>query len=507
MVGSYAFVLRRRLGFILAVTVLLAPMFFIGITSRAEQYTSEAIVEVGTAALAEQIIDQQSAYVEPERRVLQESDAITSRRVAEIAATALEPEPTDLDELLSRVEAIPRSGTNFIEVVGTGETPEAAQAVTEAFTTGYADYRREQLRSDLEELEAGLLQQREDAEAALAALPETADNERERAVLVGRIDSTVQLVEAVRLRRAIEPTGVKVLSSATEPAGPSNAIPVPLALAASVLAALLFAVATAFAIELLRDGIRGRREAEAVTGLPVLAAIERSRSGGDVASAGRRLRLGLAAARGGRLPQSVLLVTPPGESDQARDVADRLAASCADSGLHTLVIADHEAGADTPPSLTPAMSGDKSSLQGGLLVQQSRRTRVAFAPATNRGGYSGLFDLPSTQTVLTAAAGQFDMIILVPEARNGVDPRAVLHLAEASLVVCHLGRTSGRELRSLLARLEDSRGRVEGVVLTPAGRSASRRTRRAPWRTRAAADEDLPLPDSRLELSRPHRSA
>lgn len=470
MVGSYTFVLRRRLGFILCLTAVLAPLLFLLLQSRPAEYASQAVLEVGTGTVAEEVIGQPSAYEEPERRAATQADAVTSRPVAKLAAQrlGLEVDQETLTALGSRISADPRPATNYIDVTGTGPTARSARQVTEAFTTAYLEYRGNVQRAELERLEADLTSQRNEAERELAALPASATGERE--VLRSRIDNAVRLTEAVRLRMSIDQQGVQLLAEPTDPSEPSNALPPLLTAVASLLGALLVGIGLAFLIDLLRDGLRTRREAEQIAGAPYIATVHRprERSGrrAHLPSDARALRLGLAAACGGVLPVRTVVVAVPGETDEARDVAALLAEAHATSAVRVVVFADSADDAMPAASLTPAPGGALLEMGGGVVVRESLQPDLWIGAATGGGPDGALFDAPSPEHVLEAADRHFDAVVVVPDADRGVAPETVGHLFEALVLVCRLGRTPSRAVRALVERLEHGQRPPVGVVLT-----------------------------------------
>src|SRR5687768_16690825 len=89
MVDSYAFILRRRLPFIITVTAAVAVLIFTLVKSRAAEFTSEAVIAVGTGGVAEGVIGQRGEYEDPVRLATTQADAFVSRPVAELAARSL----------------------------------------------------------------------------------------------------------------------------------------------------------------------------------------------------------------------------------------------------------------------------------------------------------------------------------------------------------------------------------------------------------------------------------
>lgn len=473
MVASYLFVLRRRVSFLVCWVAVLAPLAFFVVQSRPAEYTSVAVVEVGTGNVAEQVIGQQRGYEEPERRVATEADAVTSRPVAERAAERLggQAGDPDVDALLSRVTARPRTATNYIDISGTGPTARSAQQLTQAFADAFLDYRQGLQRADLEGLERDLVEQRREAEAALAALPVGEDTARERAVLSSRIDNAVRLLEAVRLRSSIEQTGVELLSAPSIPKTPSNATSTLVTAVVAVVGAVLLGLALAFGLDVLRDGVRTRREVEALTGAPVIATVRRLRKrqlGRDPQppAVARALRLGLTVAHGDVLPTRVTIVAIPGEGDDSRHVAAVVAQTYRDSGSRVLLFADTAGDITSAASLSATSGGDVQPLGDGVVVRQSVEPDVWLGPATGQPGAPGLFDVAAPAHMLDMAARDFGAVIIVAETDRGLDPLVISHVSKSVVIVCGLGRTSARKLAALKDRLHQAGRKIDAVVLT-----------------------------------------
>lgn len=469
MIGSYLFVLRRRMLFIICFTAVLAPMTFLALQNLTPEYRSDAVIEVGTGTVTEQIIGQQRSYEEPERRVSTEADTVTSRPVSALAARKLGLTSSAGEELLGRVQARTRPGTNYIDVTGTGSTPKSARRLTTAFTDAYLEYRRGLQQADLETLERDLVDQRRDAEASLAALPVAESTARDRAVLVDRIENAVRLVEAVRLRSSLGATGIEQLAEPSTPTEPANALAPSFAALIALLAAGLLAVALAFLIDLIRDGLRTEAEAEHVIGVPVIATVPRAsrRSSGTTQSpsAARRMRLGLVRACGGALPRRIMIMGAPGEEDSG-DVAALLAVACRDSASSVLVFADPPPDPGAPGALLPAPQGEQIVLSHDVIVRQSREPGVWCGLLTSTDLEVGLFDHPTAALLLEEAGRHFQNVIILADSKLGVEPRSVRPLVDAAVLVCRLGGTPARRLRRMAEELNEGDRGVDALVVT-----------------------------------------
>jgi len=478
--------------FIICFTAVLAPIAFLAIQSRTPEYRSDAVIEVGTGTVAEQIIGQQRSYEEPERRVSTEANAVTSRPVAALAARELGLSSSAGEELLGRVQARTRPGTNYIDVTGTGPTPESARQLTTAFTDAYLEYRRGLQQADLQTLERDLVEQRRDAEASLAALPATESTARDRAVLVDRIENAVRLVEAVRLRSSLGATGIEQLAEPSTPTQPANALAPSFAAVLAALAAGLLAVALAFLIDLFRDGLRTEAEAEHVIGVPVIATVPRARrraSGSTQSpSAARRLRLGLVRVCGGALPRRVMIVGAPGEED-SRDVAALLAVAFRDSALRVLVFADPSVDPAAPGALLPAPQGERMVLSGDVVVQESREPGVWCGPLTSTDVEVGLFDHPAAALVLEEASRHFENVVILADSELGVEPGSVRPLVDAAVLVCRRSAQPARRLRRMAEELNEGGRGVDALVVTKMVPSLVRPLSRTPAEVPTAGDE------------------
>jgi len=475
--GSYLFILRRRLVNIVVLMLPLVPLAFLYLTSLPPVYESQGVLEVTSGSLTEVLLDVSRPYEEPVRRVASVADIVTSRPVTELASGYLR----DQGQEPKRVEAKPRRASNYIDITATGPTPGDASAVVTSYMFAFNEYRRLAQEDELAKLEAGLEDRQEAAERQLAA---TEADTPEQTAAVESVESTVRLLQSVRLRQEVPPTGVDVVSLASTPPRPSNELSPILAMLLSLVGVFFVASGITLLLELIRDAVRTRDEVERLTPAPVLGEIVRAgRGSGSPADQrrddGRRMvRLGLLARSGGTLPSSVLVTSLPDDVADGLAVAVALAEGCAKSGQRVLLVADIPSGAST--SLTPAdrPSGEHAQRNQELSPVSLQGRPFEWCPATSADGRRGLLDLQAPKRAMEDLLATFDLVILAP-GTPGLEPSDVAYLTAATVVVCSIGRTHGRRFARFLDVIERELGPVRGVVLmlpAPAGRTRDRRS-------------------------------
>lgn len=491
MFGSYLFILRRRLVNIVVLMLPLVPLAFLYLTSLPPVYESRAVLEVTSGSLTEVLLGVSRPYEEPVRRVASVADIVTSRPVTELASSYLR----DQGREPGRVEAEPRRASNYIDITATGPAPVEANAITTAYVFAFFEQRRLAQVAELEELEDGLVDRQEAAERQLAA---TEADTPEQAAAVENVESTARLLQTVRLRQEVPPTGVDLLAGASAPLRPSNELSPILAMLLSLVGVFFVASGITLLLELIRDAVRTRDEVERLTQAPVLGEIVRAgRGAGSPADQrrddGRRtVRLGLLARSGGTLPSSVLVTSLPDDVGDGLVAAVALAQGCAESGQRVLLVADIPSGAST--SLIPVGRPSGEPVQHGqeLSPVPLQGRPFAWCPATSADGRRGLLDLQVPKQAMEDLLARFDLVILAP-GTPGLEPTDVAYLTAATVVVCSIGRSHGRRFARFLEVIEHELGPVRGVILTlpaPVVRTGTRRgilSRRKAARAKRAA--------------------
>lgn len=514
--GSYLSTLRRRLGLIAVVTVLLAPLAFLALTTGGRSYESVAVVQVGSR-LAAGVVGLETPYEDAETLLATETQFFESDAVAEGARADLAAAGWDesTDELLGRVVVTGRGVSNLMDVAGTDPDPQRARELTDAFVASYLALRQDGQRAAVQGVVDELEAQRADAEAELAALDGTdtsAAAQRERAAAQSWYDSVTDQIERARLRLSVDTSGV-VLVSAAGPAESSAAIPTPLAAALSLAGALLLALATALVLDLLRDPVRTRAEAQDLLSAPVLGVLGEGggsdphglgTSGGPTGAAARGARLRLEQLTGGTAPRAVAVTAPPTEAADAVRVGTALAAAWGRAGLRVVLVAD--AGAETLRSVVVSGPGD---LGAGIGAFHTSLPGVWLVPAVSAPDLgTGLADHAAPDTVFSALRRAADVVVLVDTRPEVPETAAVAPQLDVVTVVGVLDATPSRRLTDLARSLEEYGITVDGVLLTRRRRRGSHRagTATEPAGTSAGPAVEAASAEAPATTTRPVRS-
>lgn len=505
MIATYLSILRRRSRLILLVTLVAAPLAYFAMTFGPQEYQSEASLLIGSDRVVDGVLGQGGGFEEPERRMATELEIIQGRVVGVRAAELLADEgwSEDAQELTERIEAAPRGFSRAIEIVGTDEDPQRAQQLTDAFVAGYLDYRQDRQSAELEEIEQQLVERLEQAEAELTALDAElaagATVEGAREVALTRYETTANWLDEVRLLQAADGSGVEVLSGASLPEEASGEF-APAAIGVlAVMGALLLAAGLALILDLVRDAVRTRDEAERLGRAPTLAQIARpNASGGELARVladprhptmgdARALRLRLEAGADEDVTMRVLVAGATSDADDVLMVGASFAAASARAGRRVLLVADQA----FVPVLPDAPEPGSGVGSGGDVVRpdapRARGTKLPglwSAPASVRGtgerDGGGLLDGYSPASALRVLATDFDVIVVVPPAdSDAFELMSLRRTVDTLLLVCSLGHTPGREFRRLVETLQSNQAPVDGLVLT-AGRARRTEARHAP---------------------------
>jgi capsular polysaccharide biosynthesis protein len=499
VIGSYVAILRRNVVWILCLALTTGAAVFGYLSMQPLEYRSDAIIEVRFTSTSEQVLGQQRAYEEPQRRVTTEADLAMSRPVAELAAERLAAagRKSSAAEVQSVVEATPRRSSNLVELAATDSTPGGAQAIARAVSESYLEYRRELETAELRALEQNLRTAREEARRELAAAP---DEERDPAA--AKVANINSLLDTLRLRLSLNPSKELLRSEASLPSSPTNGLSTPMALAIAALAGSLLALALVLLSEWLHDSVRTRSEAELLAEAPVLGVLRvttKSRRGRDVSdcppltSEGERsLRLGLARHFGGSLPSTLLLAGLPSDADACLSTARSLAVSCAGSGQSVLLVADGPADQGAQ-----YLSGAVSGRPDGLVRRPSALPGVHEAAATSTAGVGGVFDFASPGQALRDLAEAFDLVLVAASGQHGLEATDVGALVDATVPVCTLQRTPAKRFRQFVARLIDNGAVVPGVVVTDTDRAWRRTATDTRSGTSTPAQVDLSMAPDR----------
>ena len=517
MLASYLTVLRRRTWTLVVLVLIFASLIYSYLGSRPTEYRSIAVLEVGSTNLSDTLLGQTPGYVDPVRRVATESDIVTSQPVTELARAELE-EDGRLDEdggLPGTVRAVPRATSNYIDVVATASTPADARAIAEVFSLSYLEHRQERVRADSNVLEVRLTAGLEEAQREVARLEASAGSDpAELTAATESVQRTQELIQNLRFLRSVNGSDVSLAFPAGLPTEPLNDRSLAEAIGISLIGATFLSLGIIFVLELLQDTVRSPEEAERLTETPVLGVVPVPSRGESpmrsvtAASAGRSgpaagLRLGVLSRSGGAMPGSVLVAGLPGDASDVSLVGSTLATACADSGQAVLLVDDAPPAGVSGADLDARPAAEATSEHNQLPVVRAAGTTVSWCPLTGTDGRRGLLDVPFPKEALAQLTSSFDLVV-IGAGTTGVRPTDLTHLAEATIVVCAIGRTASRSLIELLGAFEHRGRDVLGLVATSAQEGASLGRRRLPRRgRREPAPDGSTARDSRTVPDRP----
>jgi capsular polysaccharide biosynthesis protein len=529
MSRSYLFILRRHWLLLVVLTLLGTVLFSSLLLRRPATYSSDATIELGGNP-AQALVTQTPNYEDPERRVATEIEILLSPPVATRAAELLDAEGWSINAaaVSQQVTAASQGTSDYIVVSGTATTAHRAQQLTKALVSSYLTYRQQLTHDELTQLQRQLEQRISAAERDLQTLSSSggAAVPAQRRAIQLRLEGTTQLLETVGLQLSLGTEDVRLLSDAELPRAPAGGTSPVIVGALSVIGATILSVGLILALELLRDQVRTREEAEGLTAAPVLAALPRRTDGADgtarlapalgAAGGAQTLRLRLQGLAGSDVPGRIIVTSLPKDAQDNVDVSVALATSCGRAGQRVLLIAD----LDDPTGEGWADQGDADNVvraAGQPLVQVSGIPGVWLCRATSQAGQNGVLDSASPTRTLDTLSASFDLVILAVSGSDGLEVASVSHLAQFTVMVVGIGRTPGRKVKRFADALRQKTRSLTGVVVVTAEkrRRSTKRKRsveiaeddpRRDW----SQDTDVPRllnPSAEEELSPPPHQA
>lgn len=286
------------------------------------------------------------------------------------------------------------------------------------------------------------------------------------------------LIKFARLRPQQEFTGDVLVYDRVAPVRiPSDATPLPLALALVALAGIGGAAAIVLVYERLAQIIRTADDAEAAVGAPLLAAVpadtamimhDDAGSPGGAAERYRLLRTNVRTLAGGEDPRSVLFVSPRAHGPAA-GVAANYAVALAQAGQRVALL---EANLRAPVLHeifgTGSQIGLAEALSEGLALDAAAMPLAPAVALITAGRVppdpSALLDSPRFAALLAELRERFDCVVL--------DCAPALEFADAAIIASHcdaavlaLGQETSRADAGEAARtLRVAGARILGVV-------------------------------------------
>jgi capsular exopolysaccharide synthesis family protein len=377
--------------------------------------------------------------------------------------------PLSGQSLLNKVTAEPVAQSNIIAVTATGDSPEQAKTLADAFANATIEERTDEVHKSVQ-----------------VALP-TLQAQLGRS---GNSSLSQTLATEIAQLQTLASTNDPSMRIQTEAELPtSQASPRPLlSIAGGLLAGLVLGVVGAFASDSLDPRLRREAQLRRLYQLPILGRIPKeSRKVGRTPLSPRRLSAaGIEAYRTLRasleateatdgLPSHVILVTGPSPAEGKSTTAANLASSLALSGKTVILIeADLRR-----PALGKALGLEPTA--GGVtgVLIESVRLRDALTPAPaygsnlhvlladHKGGWiADLFSIPAAAKMVDDARRQADYVIIdSPPLNEVVDAMPLARTADDVLIVVRLGKTRLEKIAQLGEQLVENGIRPVGFTV------------------------------------------
>lgn len=473
----YVTTLRERLPLILITTLLttLAAVGYLVVANKV--YSAEANMLVTPVGRDDETLSGLSILrdsSDPSRDVQTGAKLVTTRSVADRVKRDLGLEES-VEKILERVEAQPVAQSNIVAVSATGDSPEQARDLANAFAASTVRDRTARLHSQLD----GLIEELESRLRGRSEADTTSDTVTMRS----------QLARLQTLRAGQDPT-IRVEARAARPESPSRPRPA-LTIAAGLIAGLILGVGGAFALQILDPRVRREEQLRSLYRLPILARIPvdlKRRRGFHGArppemlepvtlEAYRSLRATLLASTGGYGASRSILVTSASPNEGKSTTAINLASALALVG-HEVILIEADL---RRPSVGDALGVETShGTDGVLLGTVALREALVKAPAygdslrvllAEEQGAAGawmadqLF-LPAAQQMIEEAKQMADFVVIdSPPLSEVMDALPLARHVEDVMLVVRFGKTQIPRLERVGEVLDQHDVRPSGFVV------------------------------------------
>lgn len=381
---SIVSVLRRRLA-IVVVTAVALPAGAVAFSLTAEkQYTATAKLLFRDPGFDQRLLGGPvlAPSVDPTREAATNVGLVSLDTVAARAAEVIESRRLKPSEILDAVTVAAQGQSNVVTVRATDAIPAFAAKLANTIARQYIAFRRDADRSKIDQAVALVRRQLQDLQP------------RQRSGSEGR--SLRQQVEQLGVLAALQTGNAELVQPANAPLAPSSP-----QLTRNVVLAVILGIMLGIGLALLRDRLdrrlRGREDAEALLGRPVLGLIPESSSlskdagdalhlGGQDAEAFRTLRANLRYYDIDRDIRSVL-ITSSAPRDGKSTVARCLAATAAAANVRTILV-EADLRCPTLGELYPHLRAE--GLSDVLTDQAQLATTIQELPVSIAGAPSGM---------------------------------------------------------------------------------------------------------------------
>lgn len=309
-----------------------------------------------------------------------------------------------------------------------------------------------------------------------------AELERNASAVRSVYESFLKRLKQTAAQEDLQSADAQIVSPATIPLSPSSPSWT-LAMAAAAALAMLASAAAIGLREFLDRGVRSVQEAEAASGLPVIATIPRiaqadpaayvvKRPMSDFAEAIRNLRTSLFVSRSGSVPRIVTLMSAmPQEGKTTTTLA--LGRQCAESGARVLIIdADLRRRALSAHLGKPVRQGFVELVQGEALLENclysDPLSAATILPLSGvEAGGKDVFFAHDLAPLFDRLRDHFDIILidtapLLPLA----EPRIVAAHADSVVMLSHWHKTPQSAMKDAARLIRTLDVPIAGMALT-----------------------------------------
>ncbi|MDQ6795899.1 MAG: polysaccharide biosynthesis tyrosine autokinase [Chloroflexota bacterium] len=487
-------ILRHRIGFILAGTLLAAAAAFIVSAALPKTYQASASLIVGqTASVA---TPDQNAPATSQRLSQTYADLATTGPVLQKVIDKLQL-GTGVEELRGRISVVAPQGSAVLRIIASDGSASRAAAIANQIADEliasaaipprapdvqtFIDEQLRQLQSQIQATQAEV--------SRLASLPARSSSQEQDLQLARNRLLAQQSTYASLLASSPASTAqpLSLVDSALAPAEPVGPQPLLYAILAAMVA-LVVGIVLALVIERLDDTIKSADQVEASLGLPTLGGISRMNGdpkqseifhlvtvvdpGSPVADSYRALRMNTDFAMVGA-PARTLLVTSSVPGEGKTTTAANLAAAFAQAGRRTLLLdADlRKPGIhrifDLPNAyglFTLLRSDDTAFEQLVHTTEQSGLSVMTSGPLPPNP--AELLASERFKGILQRLRVAYDLVVIDSPSLEGVTDAAILASAtDATILVVRAGRTRREAAVNGRDALAREGARVLGAVM------------------------------------------
>ena len=461
--------IRERLWIIVALTLLGGALTAAYALTAEKEYEARADLLVAPVPTDNAILASVGLFTEstqPATDVETAAQVIDDADIAARAAAALD-NGESAQQILDETEVAPIPDSNVVAVTARTTDPETAQEVANAYATAAVEERTDEVHRRVDEVLPRLREQLAAAQAGGTAAETLAD----------------QVAQLEILKSTDNPT-LRLETLATVPESAVWPRPV-LLIVGGLVGGIALGLAIAFIFKVLDPRLRREEQLRALYRLPILARIPREgrhragplspdRLSPAAREAYRTLRGMLAATESRRGGPQVVLITGAGPSEGKTTTAINLAAALALAGQRTILIESdlRRPAIGAALGLQPGRGVvnvliESVSLEDALVVSRPFGPNLQFLLADETGpAVTELFSLPTADRLLTEAREAADYVIVdAPPLVDVIDALSLARMADAVLLVAHLGRTHLRRLKELGELLAGNGIRPAGIAL------------------------------------------